>query len=41
MPDQEEKGSHCYPSNIDDPDQLDVLRNKFGIKSLSVPLKLS
>lgn len=35
MSEQGERGSYVYPATGDDPDQLDVLRNKFGIKSLS------
>jgi cell filamentation protein len=35
MSDQEGKGLCTYPSNANDPDQLDVLRNKFAIGCLS------
>ncbi|WP_064697164.1 Fic/DOC family protein [Rhizobium aegyptiacum] len=35
MSDERAKGSYLYPNTSDDPDRLDVLRNKFGIQSNS------
>ena len=38
MSDQEAKVSYTYPAVADEPDSIDVLRNKFGIRSFS-PLR--
>ena len=35
MSDERAKGSYLYPNTSDDPDRIDVLRNKFGIQSNS------
>ncbi|CDM60383.1 putative cell filamentation protein (plasmid) [Rhizobium favelukesii] len=35
MSDERSKGSYLYPNTSDDPDRIDVLRNKFGIQSNS------